>query len=140
MLNKQLLFSFVKSTLTVLIISSLSALAIWLIGGNFIAAFILMFCLQYIIFSFVANIVNNYFAQKTRQKELDKLENLSTILQCAYCQEKNVITFLPDRAERIEMPCNKCGKKSVVSIGFTVAQITDPVSIMPELPQPEKQI
>ena len=138
MLNKQILYSFVKSTFIVLLISSLVSLAASLIGVNFIAAFILAFCLQYILFSFIANVINNYFAQKTKQKELDKLENLSTILQCAYCQEKNVMIFLPDQTERIEMSCNKCNKKSVVSIGFTVAQITDPVSVMPELPQPEK--
>lgn len=140
MLNKQFLFSFVKSTLTVLVISFLISLAVWLMGGNFIAAFILAFCLQYVLFSVVANIIKNAFIQKTRQIELNKLENLSTLLQCAYCQEKNVVTFLPDQTERIEMSCNKCNKKSVVSIGFTVAQITDPVSAMPELPQPEKQI
>jgi hypothetical protein len=139
MLNKQLLYSFIRSTVIVLIISFFIGLSVQLIGGGFLPAFILSACLQYVLFSFIANIVNNYYAQKTRQKELDKLEMLSTLLQCAYCQEKNVVTFLPDQTERIEMLCNKCSKKNAVSIGFTVARITDPVSTMPALPEPEKK-
>lgn len=135
MLNKHQFSSFIRSTLIVLLVSGLISLSVWVFGGNYIASFFLATGLQYILFSFVANIINNYQIQKTKQKELDQLEMLSTILQCAYCQSKNVITFLPDQTERIEMKCDKCNKKSVVSIGFTVAQITEPVSDMPSLPK-----
>lgn len=96
-------------------------------GGNFIAAFILAVSLQYILFSFVGTIVNNYFIQKTRQKELDKLEQLSSILGCSSCKQPNVITFIPDEKERVEFVCDKCSKKNVVNIVFSVAGVTDPI-------------
>jgi hypothetical protein len=119
----------IQSTLTVIFTSSLIAVSALLFGINWIATFILAFVLQYILFSFFGNIINNYFAEKTRQKQLDTLEPLSTILECAYCNAKNIMTFLPDETERIEFECDSCKKKNLVSIQFVVARITDAVTI-----------
>jgi hypothetical protein len=128
---------FFKSTTAVLFISTLIALATFLLNGHYIAAFILAASIQYILFTLIGNIVNNYYIQKTRQKELDKLESLSSLLACAYCQAPNVITFIPDQNERIEFDCDQCAGKNVVTIGFTVARITEPVlQKQPSLPLP----
>lgn len=118
---------FVKSTSVVIFISFLISLGVWMLNGNYMAAFILSISLQYILFSFVGGIINNYFTQKTRQKELDKLEQLSSILECASCKRPNVITFIPDEKERVEFTCDECAKKNVVNIVFTVAGVTEPV-------------
>ena len=119
----------IKSTLTVTFISAIGALAAFLLNLNYIAAFLLLFVFQYIIFSFIGDLINNFFVQKTKQKELDALEPLSTILECAYCNSKNLLVFLPDQNERIEFECNSCKKKNLVNIQFVVARITEPVII-----------
>lgn len=129
--------SFIKSTLIVLFISTIIGLVAQLAGSNFIVAFILAACIQYIMFTFLATVINNYFAQKTKLKELDKLEQLSSILQCAFCQKPNVITFIPDQNERVEFLCDHCNGKNVVTINFTVARVTDSISLSePVLPTP----
>jgi transcription elongation factor Elf1 len=81
------------------------------------------------LFSFLATIIKNYQIQKTFQKELDRLEPLSTILNCAYCAKPNIMTFLPDQNERVEFSCNSCNKTNLVTIQFMVARITEPVNI-----------
>ena len=63
------------------------------------------------------------------QKELDALEPLSTILDCAYCSKSNVMIFLPDQNERAEFVCTSCEKKNLVNIQFVVARITEPVNV-----------
>ena len=83
----------------------------------------------YSIFCFFVNLIQSYFTEKTKQKELDTLEPLSTILECAYCNSKNIMTFLPDENERIEFECVSCKKKNLVNIQFVVARITDTVTI-----------
>lgn len=130
-------FLILKSTFVTFLISCIVALATWLLGVNYIAAFLLSMCFQYVLFSFLGSIINNFYAQKTRQKELDKLEQLSSILQCASCKEPNVITFIPDENERLEFVCTKCSKKNVVNINFTVAGVTDPIVLNPTVPNPE---
>jgi len=119
--------TFVKSTSLVLFLSLLISFAVWLFKGNYIAAFILSVTLQYILFSFIGTIVNNYFLQQTRQKELDKIEQLSSILECASCKKNNIITFIPDEKERVEFVCDGCSKKNVVNIVFSVAGVTEPI-------------
>jgi hypothetical protein len=129
--------SFIKSTLIVLFISSVIGLTSKLAGNSFLVAFTLSVCLQYILFTFLAYVINSYFAQKTKLKELDKLEQLSSILLCAFCQKPNVITFIPDQNERIEFLCDHCSGKNVVTMNFTVARVTDPIiSSEPSLPTP----
>jgi hypothetical protein len=122
-------WTFLKSTFIVIVISFLASLGVKTLGGNFWASFSLFFTIQYILFSFIASIAKNYFIQKTRQKELDVLEPLSTILECAYCNTSNIMTFLPDQNERAEFTCTSCNKTNLVNIQFTVARITEPVVV-----------
>jgi hypothetical protein len=119
----------IKSTGIVLFLSALGGLGAYLIHLNFWATFILLFVFQYIIFSFVGNLITSYFVEKTRQKELDILEPLSTILECAYCKAKNLMTFFPNQDERIEFECDSCKKTNLVNINFSVARITESVNI-----------
>jgi hypothetical protein len=119
----------IKSTLIVISISLLIAYAIKNLGGNFTSSFILAFTIQYILFSFIGNIINSYLKEKTTQKELDILEPLSTILNCAYCNHTNVMTFLPDESETSEFTCSKCEKKNSVRIQFVVARQTEMISL-----------
>jgi hypothetical protein len=123
------LLDIVKSTLTVIFISSLGALGCYLFHLSFWASFLLFFVFQYIVFTFAGNIITSYFVEKTRQKELDILEPLSTFLECAYCKAINLLTFLPDQSERIEFDCEKCKNKNLVNINFTVARITDSIKV-----------
>jgi len=121
--------NFIKSTLIVLLISTIASLGVSSLGGNFWASFALFFTIQYIVFSFIASVIKNYYLQKTRQKELEVLEPLSTILECAYCNTSNVMTFLPDQNERAEFECSSCKKTNLVNIQFVVARITEPVAV-----------
>lgn len=121
--------NFIKSTFYVTVISLLAGMGGYLLGYNFLAVFLLFFAIQYILFSAISSLVISYFVEKTKQKELDKLENLSTILNCAYCNQPNVMTFLPQDTSRLEFECDSCKKKNVVTIGFTVARVTEPVNV-----------
>lgn len=130
------LFLFFKSTIIVLLTSTMVSVSVWMFNGNFLAAFIMAASIQYILFSFLGNLYNSYLTQTTRQKELDKLEQLSSILGCAYCKKPNVITFIPDENERLEFVCESCQKKSVVNINFTVARTTEPIEVSATPPTP----
>jgi transcription elongation factor Elf1 len=121
-------WNFLKSTITVIVISTIASLGIKSIGGNFWASFSLFFVIQYVLFSFIASIIKNHQIQKTIQKELEVLEPLSTILECAYCNTSNVMTFLPDQNERAEFSCSSCNEKNSVTIQFVVARVTKPVN------------
>jgi len=63
------------------------------------------------------------------EKELDKLENLSTILECAYCSEKNILTFIPDQNEKLEFNCSSCNKLNSVILQFTVIKQNETIQI-----------
>lgn len=121
--------SFIFSTILVFVISILGSFGFYLFGINFWGSFFLLFVFQFILFSFCANVIDNFFKEKTKQKELDLLEPLSTILECAYCNSKNVMTFLPDENEKIEFVCDSCKNKNSVSIQFVVARVTEPINI-----------
>ena len=123
------LLDIIKSTLIVVLISALGALGCYLFHLSFFASFLLFFVFQYIMFSFAGNIITSYFTEKTKQKELDILEPLSTFLECAYCKAINIMTFFPEQSERIEFECDQCKKKNLVNINFTVARITESVNI-----------
>lgn len=121
------ILQFFKSTTIVVSISSLIGTAFFLKEKSFWPAFLITAGVQYVLFSFIGNIFNNYFQYQNRQKELDKLEPLSTILECAVCKTPNVTTFVPDQNERFEFVCDnkECNSKNVVSINFTVARVTE---------------
>ena len=69
--------------------------------------------------------------------ELDKLEKLSTILNCAYCDHQNVFTFLPDEVP--DLKCEKCQNTNSVKLHFTVARTTSnaPTDIASILKEPQ---
>lgn len=137
-INKNLL-NFFRSTTTVAFISGLSGLAFHLLNKDFWPAFILTFVLQYALFSFVGNVISNYFSYKLKETELNKLENLSSILECAFCAKPNVVTFLPNQNERFEFECEDCKNKNVVNMNFTVARVMDfkdPLTVAPSVPKP----
>lgn len=119
----------IKSTLIVSLISFLGGLSGYLLGLSFLSLFLLFFTIQYVLFFAISTIIKSYFIEKTKQKELDKLEKLSTILNCAYCNQPNLMTFIPDNNERIEFVCDSCKKANLVTLQFIVARITEPVNI-----------
>lgn len=120
---------FLTSTFIVTVISLLGGISGYLLNSNFWAFFILFFIVQYVIFFATSTIIESYFVEKTKQKELDKLENLSTILNCAYCNQANIMTFLPEDNNRIEFTCEGCKKKNLVTMQFVVARLTEPLTL-----------
>lgn len=134
--------SILKSTAIVIGISAFGSLGAFLIHLNFIATFILLFVTQYILFTFLGGILTTYFTEQTKQKQLDLLEPLSTILECAFCNKPNVLTFLPNQNERIEFVCEKCNNKNLVNLVFNVARVTEPINVASPIGTPlidEKQ-
>ena len=121
-------FEFVKSTTTVILLSSLVGLGFHLVNFNFWTAFILAFASQYILFSFISHIFLTSNEQKIKLKELEKIEQLSSILECGACKDLNVITFIPEQNERLEFKCKSCERKNSVLINFIVSCVPDPVS------------
>lgn len=110
-------------------VSFVGASGFYILGFNFWAIFILFLVFQFILFSFVGNILNHYITEERRKKELDALEPLSTILQCSYCHKKNLMVFNPNDVERIEFECDHCKKANLVTMQFVVAQISQPLEI-----------
>lgn len=127
--NSKLFKSFLLSTLKVICISILGAICLSSFGINFWISFILFFIGQYILFSFIGDIIKHYFTEERRKKEIDKLEKLSTILECAYCKKQNLVTFDADDTERLEFVCAHCQNKNLVTMQFIVAQITKPLEM-----------
>lgn len=119
----------IRSFLTNVLISSIAGLTNALFGGNFLYVFLFAFLIQYVLYSVLAAIIINYYREKTKQIELNKLESLSTILECAYCKQQNLLTFIPEKNERTEFVCSSCGKNNAVIINFTVARITESLPI-----------
>lgn len=126
-MNKKVL-NFLKSTFYVSALSGLAGIGGYIMGFSFIGTFLLFFVLQYILFYAISTVATSYFVEKIKQKELDKLENLSTILNCAYCNKLNIMTFLPQDDSRLEFVCEHCNKKNVVTLQFFVARVTEPIS------------
>ena len=121
--------NFLKPVSLLLAISFLGSFGFFLLGFNFWAVFVLFIVFQFVLFSFIGNVFTHYITEERRKKELDKLESLSTILQCAYCHKKNLMVFNPDDVERIEFECDHCKKTNLVTMQFVVAQISQPLEI-----------
>lgn len=112
-----------------IIISSLFGIVYLINGGFFFYAFGIAFLSQYVLYSFVSTLIVNFYREKTKQLELQKLENLSTILECAYCGNKNILTFIPDQNEKLEFVCESCNKPNTVIMQFTVIRQNETVPI-----------
>lgn len=120
--------SFAKSTAIVLVLAGFLGLGGFLFHSSFWAFFAFGLFVQYMLYFFAGDMIKNSAIQKTRQLELEKLESLSTILQCAYCTLQNLVVFTPNQEERIEFECERCQKKNLVSIQFVVARTTEPLN------------
>ena len=120
---------YVKPFLVNVILSSLFGLINSLYQGNFLYTFCISFLIQFILYYITSNVVLGIFREKTKQLELSKLENLSTILDCAYCSQKNIMTFIPDQNEKSQFICESCNKENTVIIQFTVARTTETLPI-----------
>jgi transcription elongation factor Elf1 len=112
-----------------IIISALFGIVSILNGYSFFYTFGIAFLSQYVLYSFISTLIVNFYREKTKQLELQKLENLSTILECAYCNAKNILTFIPDQNEKLEFVCNSCEKTNNVIMQFTVIRQNDSVPI-----------
>ena len=119
----------VKSTLIVLSISLFGSFGGYLFGFNFFGIFFVLLCMQYILFYTISYIAKLTLIEKTKQKELEKLESLSTILNCSYCNKQNIMTFTPEDNSRMEFKCDHCNKTNLVTLQFVVARITEPVKL-----------
>lgn len=120
---------YIKPFLVNVILSCLFGLINSLYQGNFLYTFCISFLIQYILYYITSNIILGIFREKTKQLELSKLENLSTILDCAYCSKKNIMTFIPDQNEKTQFICDSCNKENTVIIQFTVARTTETLPI-----------
>lgn len=119
----------IKSTFITAVTSSIAGLAGYLLNLGFFPVFLLFFIFQYVLFFALSTLIVSYFKEKTKQKELDKLENLSTILNCAYCNQPNIMTFLPNDNSKLEFTCESCKKQNSVTMNFVVARLTEPINI-----------
>jgi hypothetical protein len=124
-LNKDL----IKSTAITILVSCIGGLGGYILNIGFIPTFLLFFVFQYILFFALSTLVVSYFKEKTKQKELDKLESLSTILNCAYCNQSNIMTFIPNDNSKLEFTCESCKKQNSVTMNFVVARLTEPINI-----------
>lgn len=112
-----------------LIISCLFGLVSLTNNLNFFFIFGIAFLSQYVLYSFISTLIVNYYREKTKQIELEKIENLSTILECAYCNDKNILTFIPDQNEKLDFECNSCNKMNTVIMQFSVIKQNETLPI-----------
>jgi len=135
--NKQLQ-ELLKSYFTITFVSSLFGLAAYLFDRSFWAAFCLCTALQFVTGYIMSVITVNDYKTKALQMELEKLEKLSAIINCAFCNTPTVITFLPEEVPAIK--CDKCQNISNVKLHFTVSRSTSGApDILPSaLKEPQK--
>jgi hypothetical protein len=110
-------------TTTISLVCSLCIFILW--DKNVYATFGLTFILQYAIHSFIEDFLIKSKTIKLQEIELNKIEQLSTILSCASCNANNLMTFIPDDNSRFEFSCEECKGRNVVNINFTVARTTE---------------
>lgn len=134
------LFSFARSIVTVSFVSALFGVAAYLCNKPFWVTFLLSFAAQIVTGYALATYTYSNYKKTVYLAELDKLEKLSTILNCAYCNEPAVITFLPDQVPTLV--CDKCQNSNSVKLQFTVARTTTITptqnSISTALKEPQK--
>jgi hypothetical protein len=107
------------------LISSLFGLASYLFNYSFWAAFAITAAMQFIIGYMYSTYVTSKYKREVLIAELDKLERLSTLLNCVYCNTQNIVTFLPNEVP--DFTCEKCGQSNSVKLQFTVARSTNTV-------------
>jgi hypothetical protein len=118
-----------KSFFILFSISILGGILGLILNYSFWVYFLSFLLFQIILFSFLGSIIKSYNIKKIKELELNKLEGLSTLLSCAYCQKQNVMIFNTNDTERIEFECDHCKKRNLVNIQFLVSQISEPLEI-----------
>jgi transcription elongation factor Elf1 len=131
--------SVIQLLISNLIVSTLFGLISLLSGSSFLYVFLFSFLIQYVLYGFIAKIIVNFFREKTKQLEISKLENLSTILECSYCNSKNILTFIPDQNEKLEFTCSSCNKLNSVIMQFTVIKQNETLPISSLLKDDENE-
>lgn len=126
--NKQI--NILKSTGILFSISFLISGGFFFSGvGHFFDVFLIITGFQFILFTFFGTLIKNHLNKNLRERELEKLESLSTILECAYCKKKNLVVFDPNDTERFEFKCEHCDGKNLVTLQFAVSQVFEPMEI-----------
>lgn len=120
---------FIKSFVTVTTISSLVGFAGTAYDKPFWSIFSYCTAAQFVLGYTVAALAQNYYKNNTYIAELNALEKLSTLLNCAYCNQPNVVTFLPD--EIPNMVCDKCKNTNSIKLQFSVSRTTIPMNAAP---------
>ena len=123
-LNFSQLLTFIKSLFTTALVSTLFGIAGASLGKSFWAGFGYSAAAQFIIGYIVATITHSSYKNSTYLAELNYLEKLSTILNCAYCNHPNIVTFLPEEIPNII--CEKCKNTSSIKLQFSVSRTTLP--------------
>jgi len=114
--------SIIKSLATTSFVSCLCGVASLTAGKSFWATFCIATAVQFMLGYALATYTFYNYKKSIYLAELEKIENLSTILNCAYCNVPNLVTFLPEAD--IELKCEKCKNTSSVKLHFTVARHT----------------
>lgn len=115
----------IQSLVTTCLVSSLFGFGLYLLNHSFWVVFCITAAMQVIIgYMYSYNITNKY-KKDMFIAELDKLEKLSTLLNCIYCDNPNVVTFLPNEVP--DFTCDKCKQLNSVKLQFTVARATNTV-------------
>jgi len=112
-----------QSLLTTSLISGLFGLASYLFNYSFWAVFAITAAMQFIIGYMYSTYVTSKYKRDILIAELDKLERLSTLLNCVYCNTQNIVTFLPNEVP--DFMCEKCSQPNNVKLQFTVARSTN---------------
>ena len=126
-INSNQFFLLVKSLTTSVLVSCLFGIAGVCIDKSFWAGFNYSLAAQFIIGYAVATITQTHYKNSTYIAELNALEKLSTILNCAYCNHPNIVTFLPD--EIPSMVCEKCKNNNSIKLQFSVSRTTIPATL-----------
>lgn len=138
--NKAFIVKIFKSIITVIAVSSLISTFFFFCGVSFVSVFCLTTALQFIM----GYLVSAYLASKHNTEiylnYLTKLEKLSTILDCAFCNTPNIVTFIPQ--ESADFECSSCKNPNTVKIMFSVSRATTPTpsltSMKDILSEPQK--
>lgn len=109
-----------------------------LTGRSLFGAALLVTSLQVIV-GYVVNVyIVEKFKKDTLLAEINKLESLSTILNCAYCDHPNVKSFIPD--DDANFTCAECNNQNTVVVQFSVARTTTPINSILSEPQKTHKI
>lgn len=119
-----------KSILMTCFIASLCGLSGLIFGKSFLAIFCIAIVIQIMLGYALSTLTFYNYKKSVYLAELEKIEKLSTLLNCAYCNETCLVTFLPEVAP--ELKCAKCNNTSSVKLHFTVARQTNIVTALSE--------